>query len=174
MASHPIQKHKALKTHRPLGGSGLAHYSWEQKLEIVARYLASGNMRQVERETNMNYATLMKWKSDDWWPQAVREVREMQGLKTAGKLRKIVESSLDSLEDRLKQGDFYVDSKGQVQRIGIKAATLNQITKDMLERKEKLEKIETQATTEETIDNRLKSLQEEFRKFAKAKTIIGE
>jgi transposase-like protein len=169
MVKVPVRKKDGLQ-------GGRSHYSEEQRYEAVAQYLILGSVAEVSRITKIHKEALFRWKSEPWWQEAVDEIRKGSALEHAGKLQKVINSSINVLQDRLDKGDLQYNAKnGKIVRVGVKAAVANQITKDMIDRKALLEKLSNKSySTEESIDNRLKSLQEEFLKFAKAKTIEVE
>ena len=57
-------------------------YSWEKRMDVVAKYMLLGNMRAVSEQTGVNYATLMDWKKSDWWPDMVDQIRRQKKTKT--------------------------------------------------------------------------------------------
>lgn len=156
--------------------TGSGWWREDQKIEAVAQYLILGNMTEVARVTGIARETLYKWKATDFWTNTEADLRKQSSQELQGKLGKIIDKSLKTIEDRLDKGDFVYDPKsGSIKRIGIKASVANQITKDSIDRKILLEKISNKgSSSEEAVSVRLASLKEEFLKFVKAKSIEGE
>jgi phage pi2 protein 07 len=153
-----------------------AHWHEDQKAKAITLYLSIGNLAEVARRTEIPEQTLRNWKQMDWWKEAVEDIKKEKAQALSGKLSNVVEKSLATVEDRLENGDYVYDPKtGEVKRIGIKAGVANQITKDMLDKKIAMDKIASKDTSsEQAIEQRLKSLMDEFLKFAKSRTIEAE
>ena len=68
------------------------------------------------------YATMMTWRNQDWWKPALRELREQESEKLDARLTKVINKSLDAMEDRLENGDERVFANGLVvnQKIGFR------------------------------------------------------
>lgn len=153
--------------------AGRGWWSEDQKIDCVAKYLILGNLSEVARETKIPRDTLAKWKGTDWWTDTEAEIRKQTNQELQGKLGKIIDKSLKTVEERLDKGDFVYDPKsGSIKRIGVKASVANQISKDAIDRKVLLEKITTRSTSsEEAVAERLASLRTEFLKFVNSKQI---
>ena len=151
-------------------------WSEEQRIDAVAKYLILGNLSEVARETKIPRDTLNGWKQKDWWGEVEADIRKQTNQTLQGKLGKIIDKSLSTVEERLDKGDFVYDPKsGSIKRIGVKASVANQITKDSIDRKVLLEKISTRGTnSEEAVAERLASLRQEFLKFVNSKQISAK
>lgn len=152
---------------------GPGWWSEGQKVNCVAQYLIYGNVAEVCRQTNIPQDTVRKWKGTDWWTETEAEIRKESNQEIQGKLGKILNKSLDVVEERLMNGDLFYDVKtGSIKRIGVKASVANQISKDSIDRKIILEKIANKGTSsEEAVSQRLLALKQEFLKFVNAKQI---
>lgn len=152
------------------------HWSDRQKSEACATYLACGSWTVTSAETKVPLDTLKKWGASEWWKEMEEEIRRASRLETQGKLKKVVDKSLAHLEDRLDNGDYIYNSKtGKIERRKIPARTLTTIVAQGIDKSILLDKIQTQPTqNQDQISTRLAKIQEEFRRFAKAKTIEME
>lgn len=150
-----------------------AHWSPEQKTMAVAKWLITGNINEVQRQTQIPEITLRKWKASDWWKDKEAELRKQANTELEGKLGKVLDKSLEATLDRLDKGDVQYNPKtGAFVRVPIRATVVNQINKTMLDKKFILEKINSkQESSEEAIADRLESLKKEFLSFAKRKTM---
>jgi len=50
-------------------------YSDEDRRQVVAEYLITGNMKKVAKSTGIPHRTLNDWKKADWWDDVVATVR---------------------------------------------------------------------------------------------------
>jgi hypothetical protein len=93
-------------------------------------------------------------------------------------LKKIVTKAFVQLEDRLENGDFIFDQKtGEMRRKPVGAHTVNQILQTGLDKQfliDKLQRDQKIAETQDSIEQRLKRLGEEFQRFANAKEISAD
>lgn len=153
----------------------VAVWGEDQKLQAVASYVMLGTLRETALATDIPYDTLRNWHLQPWWKELQLQIREEDVQKLDSNLQKVIGKALKGLEDRLDHGDYQYDPKtGKLLRIPIKAQIALRVTSDLLVRQEKLREASVRGQKKElekTIEDRLLKLAEEFRAFAKAKTI---
>lgn len=144
-------------------------YSWDKRMECVARYMLLGNMRVVSEQCEVGYDTLMDWKRSDWWPEMVDQLRKQKRQKTDDSLTKLIENSLEVMKDRLENGDWFFNQKtGEIQRkpVGIRDATA--ITSQLLQRQLQMEDMAQKHEVQtESVQETLRLIANEFRKIKK-------
>lgn len=145
----------------------LTVHSWEKRMEVVSRYMLLGNMRVVSEQTNIPYNTLVEWKKSEWWPELVDQLRRQKKGKTNESITKLIEQSMDVMQDRLENGDFILNNKtGEIVRkpVGIKEATT--IATQLLQRQAVIEQMEQKLTSDkDTVADTLTLLAKEFQKW---------
>lgn len=147
-------------------------WSDNQRIEAVTTWLALGNMPLTAAATGIPKDTLNRWRYSDWWKELVAQIRSEETLALDGKLSKIVNKALAVVEDRLDNGNFQYDQKsGEHVRVPVNLKDSIKATADLLDRRETLRKIPQKQEIENTVDDRLAKLAEEFARFAKAKDI---
>lgn len=153
----------------PLSTEERGAYSWQQKMDVVARYMLLGNMRVVSEVTKIPYDTLADWKRSDWWPEMVDQIRRQKKQKTADGLSKIIENGVDILADRLQNGDFVLNQKtGEIIRKPVAVKDAQTIVNQLIQRQNELEKIvDKTAHKSESIKEVLNTLTTEFQKIAR-------
>lgn len=138
----------------------------EKKIEAVTTFLALGNLRQVAAVTGVSYGMIKQWRLQPWWKDLEAEIIASRRVLQANKLSKIVDKSLDVIDDRLQNGDFVYNNKtGDVFRkpVGLRDAT--GAANALMQRQailEKLNKDEQVAETQADIQTTLKNLAEQF------------
>lgn len=138
----------------------------EKKIEAVTTHLALGNLRQVAAVTGVSYGMIKQWRSMPWWKELEAEIIASRRITQANKLSKIVDKSLDVIDDRLANGDFIYNNKtGEAVRkpVGLRDAT--GAANALMQRQAILEKLtrdESVAETAVSIHDQLKSLAEQF------------
>lgn len=149
-----------------------AQWGEDQKLQAVATYVMTGNLKEVCLVTSIPYDTLKWWKEKDWWKELVLQIRDEDVQALDSNLQRVIGKALSTLEDRLDKGDYQYDPKtGKPVRIPIKAHIALKATTELLTKQDKIRDKPKQKELENTIDARLLKLAEEFSKFSKARTI---
>lgn len=152
------------KVHKPNG-------TWapEKKIEVVTKWLALGNLRQVSEDTGVDYGLVRKWRTEPWWMEIEAEIKASRHTQVDNKLSRIVDKSLELLQDRLENGDFILNQKtGEVMRKPVALKDVNKVAVDMLTRQvaqEKLQVTVKDTNQKQTIQDQLKMLADEFAKF---------
>lgn len=138
------------------------------KIEVVKSYIAlGGNLQLTAASVGIPLRTLESWKASAWWKNLVNELKKAEKLELSAKTKLIIERSMDLLADRLENGDAYVDMKtGEVRRKPVGAVVLHQIAKDMIDRKNILDKAFEEKVIETSKDDKLAALAERFAKLA--------
>ena len=126
-----------------------------------------GNMRVVSEQTGISYPVLCSWKNADWWPELVAQVKKQKQAKTNNSIVKLIEQSLDVMQDRLDNGDWVFDQKnGTSVRKPVSVRDATAIATSLLQRQQVAEEMESrQATTSATVQETLSLLAAEFKKY---------
>lgn len=144
-----------------------AHWTTNQKLQAVSTYLMLGNMAETAIVTGIPLPTLKTWKFTDWFKEYALQLQSEEQQQIDANLRKIIEKSLKSVEDRLENGDAQYDQKtGAIVRLPVKANVALKISTELMAKRQALNNNSVKTEVEKTIDDRLAKLSEEFSKFA--------
>lgn len=176
LTDSPIKKAQALKhidKHDLIEAKAVAlkkprMASDHTKIEVVKSYLAlGGNLTLTSGATGIPIRTLFLWKTKNWWKDMVAALKREEKLTLSAKTKRILDLSMEQTLDRLENGDFVIDQKsGAFLRKPVSARELNQITKDMMERKEQLD-ISTEEKQElKGYDDKLAILAQRFADLA--------
>jgi hypothetical protein len=123
-------------------------------------------MPKVTAATGIPTQTLHNWKQQQWWRDLEAEMRASDDIALSGRLKKIVEKTLDVVEDRLEHGDFYYDQKtGQLMRKPVAIRDAHVISKDLITQSRVLDNKPT-AIREVKAEDTLQLLAEKFAEFA--------
>lgn len=143
----------------------------EKKIEAVTTYLALGNLRQVAAVTGVSHGMIKQWRIAPWWKELETEIIASRRIASGNKLSKIVDKSLDVIDDRLDNGDFVYNSKsGEVHRKPVTLRDATTAANALMQRAaiiEKLNKDEAVVDATQTIQEQLVSLAAEFAKMNK-------
>jgi hypothetical protein len=142
-------------------------YTWEQKVLAGERILATQNISEVAREIDIPYATLQYWRGEPWWQKVVEEVRAKERAKRNKKLNAIVELSLETVEDRLLNGEKVLNNKtGQLVSKPVSLRDATNVASTIISEQTRMEALDRTMTVEqEAVVDTLKMLAAEFAKF---------
>ena len=143
----------------------------EKKIEAVTTYLALGSLKQTAAVTGVSHSLIKQWHGQAWWRDLENEIVASRRVASANKLSKIVDKSLDVIDDRLDNGDFAYNSKsGEVYRKPVTLRDATTAANALMQRAaiiEKMNKDEQVVEATQTIQEQLANLALEFAKFNK-------
>src|ERR1700752_1201150 len=155
-------------------------WSDSQKLECVKTFLMTGNIAMSARILKIPDDTVRRWAKTTWWEEIVDELRSQDELVLSARLQKIVNKSLDVVEDRLDKGDFVYDQKtGEMRRKPVSMRDAAKVMADSHTKRDLvLNRAQPQVSDEQVADKLLK-LAERFAELAgqkklEANTLEGE
>lgn len=155
---------------RPITAETNLKWSDKQRLDAVNSYLLLGNLALTSRVLNIPEVTLRKWKAQQWWKDAVDEAKSSERMQLSVRVKKLVDSALAVVEDRLVNGDHQYDQKtGTIVRKPVAMKDAHKVAMDMANKQEALEKGETVATQSVDVENKLLVLAEKFADMATKK-----
>jgi len=162
-----LGKYVYVKNNKTKAGE-LGHWKDTKKLEVVATWLATGNLAETARITMVPVRTIEKWRVSDWWKQQVNNIQSEEDQKLDAKSSKVIERALDHLMDRIENGEFIYDQKtGQVIRTPAKLRDLNTAFNTLLDKRQLLRNKPTKIVEQQQTATQLQNLAEQFAKFVK-------
>ena len=161
--------------------SNSRHWDDAKKLEVVTTYLALGKVPLVEAMTGVPRATIRQWKLQPWWKELELEITSEDDLELSGKLKKIVDRSLDAVVDRLQNGDFVYNSKtGTIDRSPVKLRDAHRVSVDLIDKYNLIRGKPTSRVEKVAVEDAMVKLANQFQEWAKSlkqreeKVIEGE
>ena len=148
------------------------------RYRAVELYSQYGSLRACAQAMGIPEHTMRQWHIQAWWKDYEDDLKAQKNAKTTGQIIRLKDMSVEIVEDRLKNGDYFFDQRaGELIRRPVSADTAASIMKISLEKHIQLEEVrllEKKVESEEKIGDRLKKLGEDFKRFAKAKEIQHE
>ncbi len=144
-------------------------YSDSQKIEAVTTYLMLGSLPLVAGTLKININTLKLWKKSEWWKDVEADLRIQEDLQLSKRMQKIVERSMDVVEDRLDNGDFVYDQKtGKLRRKPVSMKDAHKVIMDTSERRDTLinRHVANESITTDKVEDTLSKLAAEFARIA--------
>lgn len=152
-------------------GSG-SKYSDEDRRQAIAEYAIHGTLSKTSEYTGIPQQTLSDWAKNEWWQDAVREVRLQNKEVIESKYEQIILKGLDAQLERLSKGDPYVtkgkDEDGSyVETVAYKPVSYRDLSTGNGIGFDKLRLIRNEPTSikAESTDARLNSLAEKVREL---------
>jgi hypothetical protein len=143
-------------------------WSDQQKLEAVSTWLALGNLALTSRLLSIPEITLRVWKAQEWWHEAVEEIRLQDKIQLSARMKKLVEASQTIVAQRLETGDPILNQKtGQIVYKPVSMKDAHKVAVDLMDRQHTLERITDEPTgTGDLGSEKLEKLAEKFAEMA--------
>lgn len=146
----------------------------EKRIEVATKWLALGNMRLVAELTGVSYQLCRIWKMQPWWKDLIEEIKASRTMALDTKLSKLVDKSLDTIADRLENGDVVFNQKtGEVVRKEVSLKDATKVATDLLTRQAVIQKQEQDKVVQQdqvSVKEQLALLATEFAKFNRKNT----
>lgn len=145
------------------------HYTYKEKYEAAAIYIATGNWNFVEKQTGITRQTLYNWRKQPWWTELINDIQIQDKVESNKTLKRIKEQALSVVSDRLENGNLQYDQKsGKLVRVPVNARDAHRIASDLIDKEEVLQdRIRHLGEQENTrTADVLKDLQSAFTKIA--------
>lgn len=151
--------------------------SWPESMrrKAVKTWLQNGSVVLTAKILNIPFDTMESWRyRSSWWKDYVRQYREEADAGMAAKIEKLLEKSVNELEDRVNNGDEVFDSKtGETKRVKMKARDLNNTIKVISDRHDVLtDRAAKETESTEQINEKLSKLADAFTRFAKKGSLV--
>lgn len=157
-------------------GDSKKHWSDAQKLEAVQLWLTLGNMALVSATLKIPDQTLFNWKKTDWWNHAVEEIRVQDKIQLSARAKQVVDRSLETIVDRLDNGDWIYDQKsGELRRKPVSIKDAITAANVMMDKHASLTREETVEKSNERLEDKLDKLMNAFAQISgKAPVIVTD
>ena len=160
-----IHKSRAVSAERKWWGD-------TQKIDAVKTYLMTGDLRLAGNMLKIPEGTIRRWRASVWWNEIVADLKAQDELIISTKLQKIINKTMDVVEDRLEHGDFVYDQKtGAMRRKPVSAKDAAKIGLDYDARRDVLINRHAPVASEEAIDDKLNKLAAKFAALVGAKPV---
>lgn len=148
------------------------YFSQDRKIEAATLYCVYGDVDEVSKLTDIPPNYLRSWKQEPWWIEIQKQVYVEQNEGLAARISNTLDVTLEHLKDRLQDGDYFYDRKtGETRRSPVNTKTLAVLFDTLSHHRTVVRGEPTSITAKIGVDDRLKTLQEAFLKFAAAKEI---
>ena len=172
----PVLDNKSLMIKRA-SAKHVKNKTWpvEKRIEVVTKWLALGNLKLVAELTGVSYAVCNNWKMQPWWNDMVGEIKASRAAQVDSKLSRIIDKSLEMIEDRLENGTPEFNNKtGEIVRRPANIKEITGVTQTLMTQQlqqAKALKDDEVKTEQVTIKDQIAMLAAEFAKFNTKRTV---
>jgi len=152
-------------------------WSDTKKLECATRYIVLGNLAKVEEFTGVPRGTIAGWRSQGWWEDMIRQIRDEHNDVIDSKMTGLLEESIEYVGERLREGDVKYDPKqGTFYKLPISARDATLVMGVVHDKRAMLRATPNSLSNDMSTDQRLERLAKEFARMIKKdeKVIEGE
>ena len=151
------------------------HFSLAVKTHVATRYAVYGDVDEVARQTNVPAKYIREWRDEPWWMEIQKKVYVEQNEKLSSTISSVLDTTLSQLVDRLEHGDEVYDQKrGQFVKQQVGAKTLSSLFTTLSQQRRLTRGEPTSISAATSTTDRLKGLEDAFRRFTAAKTLTTE
>ena len=150
-------------------GTNSPHKNWSdaQKIEAVTLWLSMGNLRLVAATLRIPEPTIRQWRTTQWWRDIAQEIQLQDKIQLSATAKNIIDKSMSVIADRLESGDWIYDQKtGQMRRKPVAMKDALAVADRLMDRKEKLDKLDVTEQSSESIEQKLDKLMQRFAQAA--------
>ena len=160
------------RKNRPVEATTNKRWSDKQKLETVQTYfMLGGNLTLVGKTLGIPYPTLQVWKHSEWWHNLEDEFRKEEKIQLSTKLKKIADTGLSVIADRMEKGDWVLNQKtGELVRRPVLMKDAAKVAMDASTLHTKLDLGENHTVSAEHIEDKLNKLAKAFSDLARGVT----
>lgn len=147
------------------------HWSEKKKHEAVCLWSTGMTMAQVSIELGVPYETIKQWRTTAWWKDIHEELKTEDKQKLDAKLTKILDKTLESVMDRLENGEFVYDQKtGSLKRAPVKLRDATTAMNSVIDKRQLIRKEPTKITEQSNAAVQLANLAQQFASFVNNNT----
>lgn len=148
-------------------------YTVEERLAVALKYASTGSLTKTAKETGVPLMTISDWRNKtEWWVPAVAECRKRKQDEIDGKLTEIIDSALEQVTDRIRNGDSKVTKDGIV-KVPMSGKELSWVAGILFDKRAALRGDPINITKSTTAEDQMKALENKFEEFAKKMDATG-
>lgn len=153
---------KAKKTKPHQGGM----WSDTKKQQAAVLYVSGMPLTQIAVELNVPHETIKNWRYSDWFMDIVEDLKSEDKQKLDAKLTKILDKTLETIMDRLENGEYIYDQKtGKVKQAPIKLRDATVAFNTVMDKRQLIRKEPTKIVEQGNTAKQLADLAQQFASF---------
>jgi len=167
LSDNPVLKQRRPNRRRVSTDIAGKRWSDSQKIEAVTTYLMLGNITRTAEVLNIPRPTICSWRETQWWKDLEKELKAEETIVLDQHMKKLVNKSLNIIEDRLEKGDWDYDRKtGKLSRKPVTIKDALAVQTSLQNQRQDLKTVENYVVAQEGINDKLAKLAKSFEEFA--------
>ena len=146
-------------------------YSYPEKLEAAIAYLMTGSSLGASAKCGINSRTIRDWTHQGWWEDVLADAKAVLNDKLDGNYTRIIHKGIDTVLDRLENGEKKVNRYGDTVTVPVSAKDAMHITTAFIEKRDMLRAIPGQSTETESQEDRLSRIKKALEEQGSEKAI---
>lgn len=143
-------------------------YTNEDRKKFAQLYVFYGSVATIAQLPDIpdywKQSTMYGWLKSDWWPSFYAEAKREYAELVEARLSDVVEKATTQLLDRIQNGDWKEDKKGNLHRVPVSAKDLNTIVKESVQQIRTLQNKPNKVTVSAKVD--LRQIERNFAEMA--------
>lgn len=170
-----ISLDKRNNVHKRTGrGNANGWRSEKDRIRAATVYAVTGNANQTSEITGIPAGTIRQWKTQEWWPQILERIRQEKDDELDVQFTKVVDKTIEQINDRLDKGDYLYDSKtGEMVRKPLGGKELGIMTSIFVDKRELLRGKKKLQMDQQSIKDKLDQIAQALR-LKKPVTVEGD
>jgi len=108
----------------------------DEVILAISAYLVTGTLKGVQERTGVAHDVFSGWKREAWYPEIVDMLRSEQQAVLDAKLSRVIDRSIEALEDRLAEGDYQFSKEGELRRLPVSASVATKLFGTVYEKRQ--------------------------------------
>lgn len=160
------------------GGNGW--WPERKRIEAVTAWMSTGSLPIAASTIGVPLETIRTWRKMPWWKEIEQQIKDEDNQELDAKFSNIIKKTLNTIEDRLDNGNFQFDPKtGRVIRIPVNLRDTHRVMTDLVDKRKVIRNEPTKLENNEGVNDRLVKLAAQFAEFALGKKetemkVVGE
>jgi hypothetical protein len=139
----------------------------DKKIHAACIYAVTGDLKKACELTDIPVNQLKSMMNEQWWIDAIQQIRREENDQITAKMTTIVDKSLDAMQDRLENGDSYLTKDGEIVKVPVRMKDLTMPVGILTDKRQLLRGEATSRTEKLGQEDILKELANKFESFAK-------
>lgn len=172
ISDNPNRQAVRSKVRRTMNDVKATWWSDKQKLETVQTFLMLGNLAMTARVLKIPEETVYRWRKTSWWKEIEGELKTQDELQLSARLKRVMEKTLDAVDDRLEHGDYVYNQKtGEMRRKPVSMRDAHKVSMDLIDKRDLLARRNQTDASEEQMSDKLLKMMKQFADFAQGKLV---
>lgn len=160
---NPHNKGRVVAARSKRGRPEALYFKEETRIKAACIYAVTGSAAKTGEILGIKSGTIRQWKLQPWWQQVIDRIRNEKDDELDVKLTRIIDKSVEVINDRLENGDYIYDLKKQeLVRKPMNGKETAVVTSIMVDKRALIREKKQIHREEGEVLDRIKKLQKEF------------